>query len=83
MLGCCRDAARIRPEWIRRHRPDARVRQGKFAGENAEPVVVFLVGVRINTWWKVRYWLLLLAVPTTLRELVTAPGTGGRATWRS
>ena len=67
----------IRPEWIRRHHPNAQVRQGKFAGENTESVVVFLVGVRINTWWKVRYWLpLLLAMPTMLRELVTAPGSG-------
>jgi hypothetical protein len=67
----------IRPEWIRRHHPNARVRQGKFAGENTESVVVFLVGVRINIWWKARYWLpLLLAMPTMLRELVTAPGSG-------
>jgi hypothetical protein len=67
----------IRPEWVRGQHADTSVRAGKFAADNADPIVVFLVGIRINSWWKVRYWLpLILTMPTMLRELVTAPDGG-------
>lgn len=44
---------------------------------NAEPVVLFMVGVRINKWRKVGHWLpLLLTLPGMLRELITTPDGG-------
>jgi hypothetical protein len=59
------DAVRLlrRPEWLRDRRTDA-VRPGKVVAGNAEPMVVFRVGIRINRWRGIRHWLpLLLAMP--------------------
>jgi len=65
-----------RPAWTRGSRTEA-IRQGKVVVDNAEPAVVFLVGIRINQWRRVRRWLpLLLAMPRMLRELVDDPGSG-------
>jgi hypothetical protein len=72
------DAVRLlrRPEWLRDRRTDA-VRPGKVVAGNAEPVVVFLLGIRINRWRGIRHWLpLLLAMPGMLRELTSAPDGG-------
>ncbi|WP_021591378.1 monooxygenase family protein [Actinomadura welshii] len=45
--------------------------------DNAEPVVVFLVGIRINKWRRVGHWLpLLLTLPGMLRELVKSADSG-------
>jgi hypothetical protein len=53
------------------------MRLGKFAADNAEPVVVFLVGIRINKWLMPRHWLpLLLAMPAALDELTSGPESG-------
>jgi len=42
-----------------------------------EPVVVFLIGMRVNRWWKVRQWLrTALAMPRMLRELGKHPELG-------
>ena len=42
-----------------------------------EPVVVFLIGMRVNRWWKVRQWLrTALAMPRMLRELGEHPELG-------
>ena len=79
MFSALLDCARllVRPEWTRGVSGPAGVRHGKHVGENAEPIVVFLVGVRINNWWKARYWVpLLLSMPAMLRELRTAPDGG-------
>ena len=39
-----------------------------------EPVVVFLIGMRVNRWWKVRQWLrTALAMPRMLSELEAHP----------
>jgi len=44
---------------------------------SAEPVVVFLIGMRVNRWWKVRQWLrTALAMPRMLRELGEHPELG-------
>lgn len=40
-------------------------------------LVVFLIGMRINTWWRVREWLpTVLAMPPMLKELATDPDSG-------
>ena len=42
-----------------------------------EPVVVFLIGMRVNRWWKVRQWLrTALAMPRMLSELEAHPELG-------
>jgi hypothetical protein len=49
-----------------------------------EPVVVFLIGMRVNRWWKVRQWLrTALAMPRMLRELGQHPELGmlGGESW--
>jgi hypothetical protein len=52
--------------------------------ESKEPVVVFLIGMRVNRWWKVRQWLrTALAMPRMLRELAQHPELGllGGESW--
>ncbi|HEY3254170.1 MAG TPA: DUF4188 domain-containing protein [Polyangiaceae bacterium] len=42
-----------------------------------EPLVVFLIGMRVNRWWKVWQWLrTALAMPRMLRELAQHPELG-------
>jgi hypothetical protein len=44
-----------------------------FDGE----IVVFLIGMRVNRWWKVWQWLpVARAMPRMLRELGADPGSG-------
>lgn len=63
-----------RPEWTRDGDRSPQMRLGKFAVDNAAPVVVFLVGIRINKWRRPRHWLpLLLAMPAALDELKSQP----------
>lgn len=40
-------------------------------------LVVFLIGMRVNAWWKIHRWLpVALAMPRMLRELRARPGCG-------
>jgi hypothetical protein len=40
-------------------------------------IVVFLIGARVNRWWKVHRWLpVVLAMPRMLRELYRNPESG-------
>jgi Domain of unknown function (DUF4188) len=40
-------------------------------------LVVFLIGMRVNRWWKVHRWLpVALAMPRMLRELRARPDSG-------
>jgi hypothetical protein len=40
-------------------------------------IVVFLIGMRINRWWKIHRWLpVVLAMPRMLRELAGRPDAG-------
>ena len=51
---------------------DAR-RSGHIEGE----FVVFLIGMRVNRWWKIHKWLpVVLAMPRMLRELSEHPELG-------
>jgi len=54
------------------------------SNESEEPVVVFLIGMRVNRWWKIRQWLrTALAMPRMLRELQQHPELGllGGESW--
>src|SRR3954468_1460296 len=47
------------------------------SNESEEPVVVFLIGMRVNRWWKVRQWLrTAMTMPRMLRELEAHPELG-------
>jgi hypothetical protein len=44
---------------------------------STEPVVVFLIGMRVNRWWKLHQWFRTgLAMPRMLRELGEHPELG-------
>lgn len=46
--------------------------------------VVFLIGMRVNRWWKIHQWLrVALAMPRMIRELVSKPELGflGAEAW--
>lgn len=48
-------------------------RTGRIEGE----FVVFLIGMRVNRWWKVGQWLrVAMAMPPMLRELEARPELG-------
>ncbi|MFJ9418379.1 DUF4188 domain-containing protein [Streptomyces sp. NPDC101227] len=43
--------------------------QGRMTADGDGEVVVFLVGMRVNSWWAVRSWLpVLLAMPRMIKE---------------
>ncbi|HEV8551581.1 MAG TPA: DUF4188 domain-containing protein [Polyangiaceae bacterium] len=45
--------------------------------DRSEGVVVFLIGMRVNRWWKIHRWLpVMLAMPRMLRELRAKPESG-------
>src|ERR1044071_5132274 len=49
----------------------------RMAAQMEGDFVVFLIGMRINRWWKVHRWLpVALAMPRMLRELRARPGSG-------
>jgi heme-degrading monooxygenase HmoA len=67
----------VRPQWRLGDERSGEVRLGKFAADNAEQVVVLLLGVRINRWRRPGHWLpVLLAMPAALRELRSRPESG-------
>lgn len=48
-----------------------------FDKENDQEFVVFLIGMRINRWWKIHKWLpVALAMPKMLKELYENPEIG-------
>ena len=55
----------------------ARVIAQRMAAEVEGEFVVFLIGARINRWWKVgSWWLVFTAMPRMLIELAKNPGLG-------
>lgn len=55
----------------------AAVHTGRFAADVTEPVVVFLIGMRVNRWWKVRRWWQVSSImPRMLRRLGEHPELG-------
>lgn len=53
------------------------VLEQKVSAERDETFVVFHIGMRINTFWKIHRWLpILLVAPRMVRELVSDPESG-------
>jgi hypothetical protein len=51
--------------------------QKRVTGRMEGEFVVFLIGMRVNRWWKVHQWLrVALAMPRMIRELVQHPELG-------
>ncbi|MGW1375563.1 DUF4188 domain-containing protein [Streptomyces sp. NPDC002446] len=51
--------------------------QGRMTADGDGEVVVFLIGMRVNSWWAVRSWLpVFLAMPRMLKELQKEKGRG-------
>lgn len=56
---------------------DSAVFPGRFTSRVAEPMVLFLIGMRLNRLWKVWKWLpVAAAMPRMMRELETDPDLG-------
>lgn len=60
--------------------------KGRYTAETKAPVVVFLIGMRINKLWKIWKWLpVARAMPRMLREVAQDDASGflGWHFWRS
>lgn len=54
-----------------------KVQAGRWTDQHDGPVVVFLIGMTVNSWWRVHRWLpVASAMPRMLRELATNPTSG-------
>lgn len=57
--------------------PDHAIPGGAGRAAFPEGTVVFLIGMRINSLWRVRAWLpVFIAMPRMLRELYRQPEPG-------
>ncbi len=55
----------------------AAIIQQRVTGQMHGEFVVFLIGMRINRWWKIHKWLrVAMAMPRMLRELAQSPELG-------
>ncbi len=55
---------------------------GRVHAEREDDVVVFLIGMRINAFWKLHRWLpVFLAAPRMVRELQGDPDSGLLGSW--
>ena len=55
----------------------AQVSSERLTVEIEGEFVIFLIGMRINKWWKVHKWLpTFLAMPKTIKELEADPSSG-------
>lgn len=53
------------------------VTPGRITADLTEPVVVFLIGMRVNRWWKVRRWSQVArAMPKMMAALQSDPELG-------
>lgn len=60
------------------------IKPGRWTARFDEPYVVFIIGMRINSLWKVHRWVpIMLAMARMLGELYRNPGHGflGGKTW--
>jgi hypothetical protein len=63
-------------------RPTADDRRGRVHADRDDEVVVFLIGMRINAFWKLHRWLpVFLIAPRMVRELRRGEGTGLLGSW--
>jgi Domain of unknown function (DUF4188) len=50
---------------------------GRWTAQVTEPLVVFLIGMRVNKFWKIRqWWWVSQAMPRMLRRLADVPELG-------
>ena len=50
---------------------------GRYTTRTAQPFVVFLIGMRINRLWAVsKWWPVMLAMPSMIRDLMRNPEKG-------
>jgi hypothetical protein len=55
----------------------ARVFNGRYTARTDQPFVVFLIGMRVNKWWRIDKWLpVFRAMPPMLTTLLTHPEKG-------
>jgi hypothetical protein len=55
---------------------------GRFSAEIEGDFVVFLIGMRINKWWRPDKWLpVFVAMPRMLKELAAHPESGFLGAW--
>lgn len=62
----------------------SRVMRGRWTARTEGDFVVFIIGMRINQWWKIHRWLpLIVAMAGMIRELSLRPELGflGGKTW--
>lgn len=53
------------------------IHAGRYTAQLDAPVVVLLIGMRVNRWWKVRtWWQVAAAMPKMIRALVEDPDLG-------
>jgi hypothetical protein len=54
-----------------------KINHDRMTVSRSRGLVVFLIGMRINRWWKIQRWLpVVLAMPRMLRELRARPDSG-------
>jgi hypothetical protein len=59
----------------------SKVLPGRMTAEIDGDFVVFLIGMRINRWWKVhKWWPAAMAMPRMIKELAAHPESGCLAT---
>jgi hypothetical protein len=55
----------------------ARIENGRMTHDHDGELVVFLIGMRINSWWRPDLWLPVFnAMPPMLAELAKDPASG-------
>ncbi len=48
-----------------------KMNQGRYTVLPSKPITLFLIGLRVNKWYKIHKWLpVLLAMPPMLKELL-------------
>lgn len=58
------------------------IQSGRFTTEHSEPVVIFLIGMRINNWLKVReWWPVAMAMGPMVSYLFQHPESGFLGGW--
>ncbi|MEB8150677.1 DUF4188 domain-containing protein [Staphylococcus xylosus] len=51
--------------------------KGRYTVLPSKPITLFLIGLRVNKWYKIHKWLpVLLAMPPMLKELLIISHSG-------
>src|SRR5262245_33797743 len=68
---------RSKDRQLKQERNIAKIFNGRYTAKTDEPFVVFLIGMRINRWWRVDKWLPVAnAMAPMLKTLYTHPEKG-------